>query len=113
MLLCMIGAICHVRARRDAALRFVPDRPSTVPRFRQDRILRFRRGAGMVAAAAAGVIIATSAHMAHTMIRPRLRPGHIVAVVTFIAAGILRLPLLWVMAVLVPISIAWAWWERR
>jgi len=66
-----------------------------------------------LAAAAAGVIIATSVHMAHTMIRPRLRPGHIVAVVTFIAAGILRLPLLWVMAVLVPISIAWAWWERR
>jgi len=37
----------------------------------------------------------------------------LVAVATFVAAGIFRLPLLWVMGVLVPISIAFAWWERR
>ena len=65
-----------------------------------------------LAAAAAGLIIATSVQMAQTMVRPGLKPGHIVAAATFLAAGILRLPLLWVMAVLVPISIAFAWWER-
>jgi len=65
-----------------------------------------------LAAAAAGLIIATSIQMAQAMVRARLRPGHLVAVATFVAAGIFRLPLLWVMAVLVPISIAFAWWER-
>jgi len=66
-----------------------------------------------LAAAAAGLIIATSVQMAQTMVRPGLKPGHIVAAATFVAAGILRLPLLSVIAVLVPISIACAWWERR
>ena len=51
--------------------------------------------------------------MIRVMVRSRLKPGHIVAVVTFIAAGVLRLPLLWVMAVVIPISIAFAWWERQ
>jgi chromate transporter len=66
-----------------------------------------------LAAAAAGLLIATSVQMIGVLVRNRLKPGHIVAVVTFIAAGVLRLPLLWVMAVVIPISIAFAWWERR
>jgi chromate transporter len=66
-----------------------------------------------LAAAAAGLLIATSVQMIGTMVRNRLKPGHIVAVVTFLAAGVLRLPLLWVMAVVIPLSIAFAWWERR
>jgi chromate transporter len=66
-----------------------------------------------LAAAAAGLPIATSAQMIGTMVRRGLRPGHIVAVIAFIAAGVLRLPLLWVMAVLVPVSIGLTWWERR
>ena len=66
-----------------------------------------------LAAAAAGLLIATSVQMIRAMVKSRLKPGHIVAVVTFIAAGVLRLPLLWVMAVVIPVSIAFAWWERR
>jgi len=66
-----------------------------------------------LAAAAAGLIIATSVQMAQAMVRPGLKPGHIVAAATFVAAGILRLPLLSVIAVLIPISILCAWWERR
>ncbi|HEX4556370.1 MAG TPA: chromate transporter [Xanthobacteraceae bacterium] len=66
-----------------------------------------------LAAAAAGLLIATSLQMIRTMVKSRLTAGHIVAAVTFIAAGVLRVPLLWVMAVVIPISIAFAWWERR
>jgi chromate transporter len=66
-----------------------------------------------LAAAAAGLLIATSLQMIRAMVKNRLTAGHIVAVVTFGAAGILRMPLLWVMAVVIPISIAFAWWERR
>ncbi len=58
-------------------------------------------------------VIATSLQMIRAMVKNRLTAGHIVAVVTFGAAGILRMPLLWVMAVVIPISIAFAWWERR
>jgi hypothetical protein len=31
----------------------------------------------------------------------------------FVAVGVLRWPLLWVMAVIAPLGIAVAWWERR
>jgi chromate transporter len=66
-----------------------------------------------LAAAAAGLVIATVAQMIGATIKHRLRPSHLVAALTFVAAGIFRLPLLWVMAVLVPVSMAVTWWERR
>ena len=66
-----------------------------------------------LAAAAAGLLIATSLQMIAATVKDRLRPGHLVAAVTFVAAGVLRLPLLWVMAALIPVSVGLAWWERR
>jgi chromate transporter len=66
-----------------------------------------------LAAAAAGQIAATAAQMAEPMARTRFGPGQLVAIATFIAAGLMRLPLLGVMAVMLPIAIAGAWWERR
>jgi chromate transporter len=66
-----------------------------------------------LAAAAAGLLIATSLQMIAATVKHRLRPGHLVAAVTFVAAGVLRLPLLWVMAALIPVSVGLAWWERR
>jgi chromate transporter len=66
-----------------------------------------------LAAAAAGLLIATSLQMIVATVKDRLRPGHLVAAVTFVAAGVLRLPLLWVMAALIPVSVGLAWWERR
>ena len=65
-----------------------------------------------LAAAAAGQIAATAVQMAEPMAKSRFGPGQLVAVATFIGAGALRLPLLSVMAVMIPISIACAWWER-
>jgi chromate transporter len=64
-------------------------------------------------AAAAGLLIATAVQMTRATIKDRLRPAHVVAAVTFVAAGVLRLPLIWVMAALIPVSVALAWWERR
>lgn len=65
-----------------------------------------------VAAAAAGQLAATTLQMAEPMVKGRFGPGQLVAVATFVGAGLLRLPLLWVMAVMLPISIGCAWWER-
>jgi chromate transporter len=66
-----------------------------------------------LAAAAAGLLIATVAQMVGATIKRRLRPAHAVAALTLVGVGVLRWPLLWVMAALTPVSIALAWWERR
>lgn len=65
-----------------------------------------------LAAAAAGQIAATAVQMAEPMAKSRFGLGQLVAIVTFLGAGVFRLPLLSVMAVMIPISIGCAWWER-
>jgi chromate transporter len=64
-----------------------------------------------LAASAAGLIIATAAQMAVPLFRKRPTPAHLIAVTGFIAIGILHFPLQWVLALLVPISVALAWVE--
>jgi chromate transporter len=66
-----------------------------------------------LAAAAAGLLIATATQMVRATIKDRLRPAHLVTLATFVAAGVLRWPLLVVMAVLMPVSVALARWKRR
>jgi chromate transporter len=66
-----------------------------------------------LAAAAAGLLVATATQMVRATFKDRLRPAHLVTAATFVAAGVLRWPLLWVMAMLLPVSIALAWWARR
>jgi len=66
-----------------------------------------------LAAAAAGQIAATAVQIAEPMAKGRLRPSQLVAIATFVAAGLLRLPLLAVMAATLPMAIGCAVWERR
>jgi chromate transporter len=47
------------------------------------------------------------------MLRERLGVPHVMVVATFVAVGVLRWPLYWVLAVLIPLSIGLAWWVRR
>lgn len=65
-----------------------------------------------IAAAASGLIFATVAKMAEPVFR-KIGPGPVIAVACFIAIGLLRWPLQWVLLVLAPVSIALAWWLRR
>jgi chromate transporter len=82
--------------------------------YRQYGALPALRGMfASLAAAAAGLLVATAAQMVRATVKDRLRPAHLVTAATFVAAGVLRWPLLWVMAVLLPVSIALAWWQRR
>jgi chromate transporter len=71
-----------------------------------------RRVLAGVAPAAAGLIVATAAKMAVPLFRS-FGPSPFVLVVTMLAIGVMRWPLLTVMMVLVPASIALAWWVRR
>jgi chromate transporter len=62
-----------------------------------------------LAAAAAGMIIATAVQMAEPLRRFRPGPEHAVALAAFVAVGVLRLSLPLVILALVPASIALAW----
>jgi chromate transporter len=63
-----------------------------------------------VAAAAAGLVMGTCAKMARPLFNDRL--GLAVALATFASVGVLRFPIYWALAVLVPLSIAVAWVRR-
>jgi chromate transporter len=66
-----------------------------------------------VAAAAAGLTISTSLKMAAPLLRQRPGLAHGVAMAAFLTVGVLRWPIYWVLGVLIPGSIAAAWWMRR
>jgi chromate transporter len=62
-----------------------------------------------LAAAAAGMIVATAVQMAEPLRRFRPGPEHAVAIAAFVAIGLMRLSLPLVLLVLVPVSIGFAW----
>jgi chromate transporter len=70
-----------------------------------------RRVLSGVAPAAAGLIIATVAKMAAPMFRS-FGPAPFVLLATVFAIGLMRWSLLLVLIVLVPVSVALAWWRR-
>jgi chromate transporter len=76
-------------------------------------IAALRRVLAGVAAAAAGLTISTGIKMAGPLFRERPGFAHGVAIAAFLAVGIVRWPIYWVLGVLIPISIALAWWLRR
>jgi chromate transporter len=65
-----------------------------------------------VAAAATGLVVGTCAKMARPLLADRLGVAPLIALATFASIGILRWPLYWALAVLVPLSIAIAWVRR-
>ena len=70
-----------------------------------------RGASGAVSAGAAGLMLAVGVKMARPIRRTPWQIG--IAVVAFAAIGLLRLPLLWVLAVLAPVAVGIAWWLRR
>ena len=62
-----------------------------------------------IASAAAGLMMATVAKMAHPLFRGRSVATPLVAVATFAGIGIMHWPLPLVLAVIIPISIGIAW----
>jgi chromate transporter len=64
-----------------------------------------------VAAAASGLMLAMGVRMGRTVKNSRI--GMAIATVAFAAIGLGRLPLVWVLAVLAPISIGIVWFQRK
>jgi chromate transporter len=71
-----------------------------------------QRVLGGVAAAAAGLIVAIVLKMAQPLLRQG-PAGLVIAVAGFVAVGVMRWPLPYVLLVLAPASIALAAWARR
>jgi chromate transporter len=65
-----------------------------------------------VAAAATGLVLGTCAKMALPLLRDRFGIAPLIVLATFASVGVLRWPLPWALAVLVPLSIAIAWVRR-
>jgi|SRR6478609_8468489 chromate transporter len=66
-----------------------------------------------VAAAAAGLTLSTTIKMLQPMFKERLGTPHLMALAAFVGVGVLRWPIYWVLGVLMPLSVALAWWARR
>jgi chromate transporter len=66
-----------------------------------------------VAVAAAGLVIGMTAKMAEPLFENNNWPGYAVAIAAFVSIGLLRWPIWWCLLVLIPVSIAIAWWSRR
>jgi chromate transporter len=71
-----------------------------------------RRVLSGLAAAAAGLLIATVLKMAGPLFK-KFSPAPFVLIATAVSIGVLRWPLHWVMLVLVPLSIGLSWASRR
>lgn len=81
-----------------------------------DRVALQPRVAGAVAglgAAAAGLVTTTAAKMAGPLVRARPYATVPMIAAAFIAVGLARAPLPWVMAILAPASVALAWKSSR
>lgn len=70
-----------------------------------------RRALAGIAAAAAGLIIAVLMKMSEPIFRKPIGFAPFVAVVAFVAVGVLRWPMPYVLSVLAPLSIALAFWR--
>ena len=62
-----------------------------------------------LAAAAAGLVVATAARMAEPLLKRRALTAAPFILVAFVAVGVFRLPLPYVLLVLAPLSIAIMW----
>lgn len=66
-----------------------------------------------LAAGAAGLLIAMALKMCVPLVREGRAAPLVFAAAGFVAVGLLRMPLYWVVLVLAPLSIGWAWWSLK
>jgi chromate transporter len=78
---------------------------------RFDALAAVRGATASVSSAATGLIVAMGLKMALTLAGSGWQVA--IAALGFVALALLRLPLLWALLVLAPVSIAFAWWTRR
>jgi hypothetical protein len=68
---------------------------------------------GGVSTAAAGLIFGTAARMAQPLFRSAQWHVPLIALVALVAVGLLRVPMWWALATLVPLGVGIAWRQAR
>jgi len=76
-------------------------------------VAALRHFLGGVSAAAAGLVIATTAKMAKPLLRDRRLVAPLLTLAAFVTIGVLRWPLPLVLLVLAPLSVGLAFWSQR
>jgi chromate transporter len=66
-----------------------------------------------ISTAAAGLVFGTAGRMAQPLVRSRRWDGLLIALAALVAIGILRVPMWWVLAALVPLAVGLAWRSAR
>src|SRR5437588_455676 len=89
-----------------------PAPPSLSELFRAFLSMALHRVLGGLAAGAAGLIGAMVIKMGQPLLREGA-PALAVAALAFVAIGVMRYPLPYVLIVLAPASVALSWWMRR
>lgn len=79
---------------------------------RYGEVAAIRRVLAGLAAAAAGLLVAVAVKMCEPLIRSRKMLAIGMAAVTFVAVGVAKMPLIWAIVVLCPVSVALAWGSR-
>jgi chromate transporter len=79
---------------------------------RYGQLPMFRDGLTGLAAAAAGLLIATAVQMAEPLVRKERVLQFLVALAAFGAVGVMQWSMLWTLLVLVPVSIGLTWKRR-
>jgi chromate transporter len=80
---------------------------------RYGEIAALARALTALAAAAAGLIIATVIKMALPLVEEGLSPAPVFGLLAFVAVGLLRWPMHWVLLALIPLSIGVAFFVHR
>ena len=78
---------------------------------RFDTVASVRGATAAVSSAATGLVVAMGLKIAKPLAGSAWQV--VIVLLGFVALGLLRVPLLWVLAVLAPLSVACAWWTRR
>lgn len=78
---------------------------------RFDTVAAVRGATAAVSSAATGLIVAMGLKMAKPLTGTAWQV--VIALLAFVALALLRVPLLWALAVLAPLSVVCAWWTRR
>jgi chromate transporter len=78
---------------------------------RFDALAAVRGATASVSSAATGLIVAMGLKMAQPLVGTAWQVA--IAALGFVALALLRVPLLWALLAIAPVSVACAWWTRR
>lgn len=107
----VLGAVCAAAGLIAPALLLMIILGALYARFGEIEILR--RALGGVSIAAAGLIFGTAGRMAQPLLQEKHWHAPILALAATVVVGVLRVPLWWALAILLPVAFVVSWSRAR